>query len=65
MESNKKSLTLTRSDWNLLKASLHMFMDEAQDELELFEDNRMDDAVAEQRDLVSKAQELFNKIESV
>lgn len=65
MESNKKSLTLTRSDWNLLKTSLHMFMDEAQDELELFEDNRMDDAVAEQRDLVSKAQELFNKIESV
>lgn len=49
----------------MIKASLNMFLDQCEDDLKLYEDNRMDDASSEQRELLSRAVDLHNKLEAM
>lgn len=60
-----KKVSITRTEWNLIKASLNMFLDQCEDDLRLYEDNRMDEASSEQRELLSRAVELHNKLEAM
>lgn len=60
-----KKVSITRTEWNLIKASLNMFLDQCEDDLKLYEDNRMDDASSEQRELLSRAVDLHNKLEAM
>ena len=42
-----------------------MFLEQCEDDLRLYEDNRMDEASSEQRELLSRAVELHNKLEAM